>query len=25
VSCALDAVAFNEVRRIVNIIFDHHG
>jgi hypothetical protein len=25
VSCALDAVAFNKVRRIVNIIFDRHG
>ena len=25
VSCALDAVEFNEVQRIVNIIFDRHG
>jgi len=25
VSCALDAVEFNEVQRIVNIIFDQHG
>jgi len=25
VSCSLDAVEFNEVQRIVNIIFDRHG
>lgn len=25
VSCTLDAVEFNEVQRIVNIIFDRHG
>ncbi|HME27509.1 MAG TPA: hypothetical protein VKI44_40340 [Acetobacteraceae bacterium] len=25
VSCALDEVEFNEVQRIVNIIFDRHG
>ncbi len=25
VSCALDAVEFNDVQRIVNIIFDRHG
>jgi hypothetical protein len=25
VTCALDAVEFNEVQRVVNVIFDRHG